>query len=175
VEVLKELVPTIARLGILGNAANPATQFWSKETQLAARALGLEGALFTVRELNELTAAFAAMQRNGVDAVVVETDAKFNSAQRQITTLAIEHQLPAIYEVPEFVQDGGLISYGPRLAEMTRRSAMFVDKILKGVKPTDLPIEQPTNFELVINLKTAKALGLTVPPSLLARADEVIE
>ena len=97
------------------------------------------------------------------------------SAQPQITTLAIEHQLPTIYEVPEFVQDGGLISYGPSLAKMTRRSATFVDKILKGVKPTDLPIEQPTNFELVINLKTANALGLTVPPSLLARADEVIE
>jgi len=175
VEVLKELLPPIAHLGVLGNAANPATQFWWEETQLAARALGLEPALFTVRELNELTAAFAAMQRNGVDAVVVETDAKFNSAQRQITTLAIEHQLPAIYEVPEFVQDGGLISYGPNLAEMTRRSARCVDKILKGVKPTDLPIEQPTNFELVINLKTAKALGLTVPSSLLARADEVIE
>ena len=175
VEVLKELVPPIARLGILGNAANPATQFWSKETQLAARALGLEPALFEVRELNELTAAFAAMQRNGVDAVAVETDAIFTSAQRQITTLAIEYHLPAMYESPEFVQDGGLISYGPSLAKMTRRSATFVDKILKGVKPTDLPIEQPTNFELVINLKTANALGLTVPPSLLARADEVIE
>ena len=99
----------------------------------------------------------------------------FMSAQPQITTLAFEHQLPAIYEVPEFVQDGGLISYGPSITEMTRRSAMFVDKILMGVKPTDLPIEQPTNFELVINLKTANALGLTVPPSLLARADEVIE
>jgi putative ABC transport system substrate-binding protein len=175
VEVLKELLPAIARLGIVGSAANPATQFWSKETQLAARALGLEGALFTVREPNELTAAFAAMQRNGVDAVVVESDAMFMSAQPQITTLAIEHQLPAIYEVPEFVQDGGLISYGPSITEMTRRSAIFVDKILTGVKPADLPIEQPTKYELVINLKTAKALGLTVPPSLLARADEVIE
>jgi putative tryptophan/tyrosine transport system substrate-binding protein len=125
---------------------------------------GLQGALFTVRELNELTAAFAAMQRNGVDAVVVETDAKFNSAQRQITTLAIEHQLPAIYEALEFVQDGGLISYGPKLAEMTRRSAIFVDKILKGVKPTDLPIEQPTNFELVINLKPRRRSALRCHP-----------
>jgi putative tryptophan/tyrosine transport system substrate-binding protein len=175
VEVLKELLPAIARLGILGNAANPATQFWSKETQLAAQALGLEPALFTVRELNELSAAFAAMQRNGVDAVVVETDTMFNSAQRQITTLAIEHQLPAMYEVPEFVQDGGLISYGPSVTEMAGRSAIFVDKILKGIKPADLPIEQPTKYELVINLKTAKALGLTVPPELLARADEIIE
>jgi putative ABC transport system substrate-binding protein len=175
VEVLKELVPAIAHLGVLGNAANPATQFWWEETQRAAQALGLEPALFTVRELNELTAVFAAMQRNGIDAVVVESDAAFNSAQRQITTLAIEHQLPAIYEVPEFVQDGGLISYGPSLTEMTRRSAMFVDKIRKRLKPDDLPIEQPTKYELVINLKTAKALGLTVPASLLARADEIIE
>jgi len=168
VEMLKELLPAIAHLGVLGNAANPSTQFWWEETQRAAQALGLEPALFTVRELNELTAAFAAIQRNGIDAVVVESDAVFNSAQRQITTLAIEHQLPAIYEVPEFVN-------GPSLTEMTRRSATFVDKILKGVKPGDLPIEQPTKYELVINLKSAKALGLTVPASLLARADEVIE
>jgi putative tryptophan/tyrosine transport system substrate-binding protein len=175
VELLKELLPAIARLGSLANAANPATQIWWEETQLAARALGLEGALFTVREPNELTAAFAAMQRNGVDAVVIEPDAMFMSAQRQITTLTIEHQLPAMYESPEFVQDGGLISYGSSITEMTRRSAMFVDKILKGIKPADLPIEQPTEYALVINLKTAKALGLTIPPSLLARADEVIE
>jgi ABC transporter substrate binding protein len=175
VELLQELLPAIARLGSLANAANPATQIWWEETQLAARALGLEGALFTVREPNELTAAFAAMQRNGVDAVVVEPDAMFMSAQRQITTLTIEHQLPAMYESPEFVQDGGLISYGSSITEMTRRSAMFVDKILKGIKPADLPIEQPTKYALVINLKTAKALGLTIPPSLLARADEVIE
>jgi putative tryptophan/tyrosine transport system substrate-binding protein len=175
VELLQELLPAIARLGSLANAANPATQIWWEETQLAARALGLEGALFTVREPNELTAAFAAMQRNGVDAVVIEPDAMLMSAQRQITTLTIEHQLPAMYESPEFVQDGGLISYGSSITEMTRRSAMFVDKILKGIKPADLPIEQPTKYALVINLKTAKALGLTIPPSLLARADEVIE
>jgi putative tryptophan/tyrosine transport system substrate-binding protein len=115
------------------------------------------------------------MERNGVDAVVVEPDAMFMSAQRQITTLTIEHQLPAMDESPGFVQDGGLISYGSSITEMTRRSAMFVDKILKGIKPADLPIEQPTKYALVINLKTAKALGLTIPPSLLARADEVIE
>jgi putative ABC transport system substrate-binding protein len=115
------------------------------------------------------------MQRNSADAVVVETDAMLISAQRQITTLAIEHRLPAIHEMREFVQDGGLISYGPNITEVIRRSATFVDKILKGIKPADLPIEQPKKFELVINLKTAKALSLTVPPSVLARADEVIE
>jgi putative tryptophan/tyrosine transport system substrate-binding protein len=175
VELLKELLPAIGRLGVLGNSGNPATQFLWEETQSAAQALGLEPALFTVREPNELTAAFAAIQRNGADAVVVEADVMLIGAQRQITTLAIEHRLPAIDETREFAQDGGLMSWGPNITEMTRRSAVFVDKILKGVKPADLPIEQPTKFELVINLKTAKSLGLTVPPSLLARADEVIE
>ena len=149
VEVLKEVLPAIARLGALGNAANPATRFWWEETQLAAQALGLEPALFTVQEPNELTAAFATMRRNGADAVVVETDGMLISAQRQITTLAIEHHLPSIHEMREFAQDGGLISYGPSATEMIRRSATFVDKILKGVKPADLPIEQPKRFELV--------------------------
>jgi putative tryptophan/tyrosine transport system substrate-binding protein len=175
VEVLKEVLPAITRLGALGNAANPATQFWWEEAQLAAQALGLEPALFSVREPSELTAAFATIQRSSADAVVVETDGMLIGAQRQITTLAIEHHLPAMHEMREFAQDGGLISYGPSITEMIRRSATFVDKILKGVKPADLPIEQPKRFELVINLRTAKALGLTVPPSLLTRADEVIE
>ena len=128
-----------------------------------------------MREPSELTAAFVAMQRSDVDAVVVQADDMLIIAQRQIATLAIEHHLPAIYQLREFVQNGGLISYGPSITEMIRRSAMFVDKILKGVKPADLPIEQPTKYELVINLKTAKALGLTVPSSLLSRADDVIE
>jgi putative tryptophan/tyrosine transport system substrate-binding protein len=167
VEVLKELLPAIGRLGVLGNSGNPATQFLWEETQSAAQALGLEPALFTVREPNELTAVFAAIQRNGADAVVVEADVMLIGAQRQITTLAIEHRLPAINDTREFAQDGGLISWGPNITEMTRRSAVFVDKILKGVKPADLPIEQPTKFELVI--------GLTIPASLLIRADEVIE
>jgi putative tryptophan/tyrosine transport system substrate-binding protein len=175
VEVLKELLPAIGRLGVLGNSGNPATQFLWEETQSAAQALGLEPALFTVRGPNELTAVFAAIQRNGADAVVVEADVMLIGAQRQITTLAIEHRLPAINDTREFAQDGGLISCGPNITEMTRRSAVFVDKILKGVKPADLPIEQPTKFELVINLKTANALGLTIPASLLIRADEAIE
>ena len=173
--MLKELLPAIARVGLLANAANPATQFSWKETQLAAQALGLEPALFSVREPSELTAAFVAMQRSDIDAVVVQADDMLIIVQRQIATLAIEHHLPAIYQLREFVQNGGLISYGPSITEMIRRSAMFVDKILKGVKPADLPIEQPTKYELVINLKTAKALGLTVPSSLLSRADDVIE
>ncbi len=107
--------------------------------------------------------------------MVVLSDALFNSLRRQIIALATEHHLPAMYEAREFVEDGGLISYGPDIAEMTRRSATFVDKVLKGINPADLPIEQPTRFELVINKKSARALGLTLSPTLLARADEVIE
>jgi putative ABC transport system substrate-binding protein len=115
------------------------------------------------------------MERERANAVVVLSDALFNSARRQIIALATEHHLPAMYEAREFVEDGGLMSYGPDIADMTRRSATLVDKVLKGVKPADLPIEQPTTFKLVINLKTAKTLGLTIPPALLLRADEVIE
>jgi putative ABC transport system substrate-binding protein len=115
------------------------------------------------------------MKRQQTDALIVFSDALFNSARRQIVALAAEHRLPVMYEGREFVEDGGLISYGPDIVEMTRRSAAFVDKILKGAKPADLPIEQPTRFELAINAKSAKALGLTLPPILLARADEVIE
>jgi putative tryptophan/tyrosine transport system substrate-binding protein len=115
------------------------------------------------------------MERERANAVVVLSDALFNSARRQIIALAVEHHLPAMYEAREFVEDGGLMSYGPDIADMTRRSATLVDKVLKGVKPADLPIEQPTKFQLAINLKTAKALGLTFPLSILGRADEVIE
>ena len=141
----------------------------------AARALGLDPHLFMGQGLGDLSETFAAMERERANAVLVLSDALFNSARLQIIALASKHHLPAMYEAREFVEDGGLISYGPDIAEMTRRSATLVDKVLKGVKPADLPIEQPTTFTLAINLKTAKALGLIIPPGLLARADEVIE
>jgi putative tryptophan/tyrosine transport system substrate-binding protein len=175
VEVLKEALPGIAHVAVLGSAANAFSRFSWEDTQPAARQMAIELRLFLVREPDELAGAFAAMQRTSTEAVIVLSDAMFNTWRRQINELAIEHRLPSIYDAREYVEDGGLISYGPNLAEMTRRSAVLVDKVLKGTKPIDLPIEQPTKFELVINLKTAKALGLTVPPSLLARADEVIE
>jgi putative tryptophan/tyrosine transport system substrate-binding protein len=175
VEVLKEVVPGIDRLAILGNATNPMSQYSWEDTQPAARRLGIEPQLFTVRGPDELAGAFAAMQRTGASAVVILTDAMFNAWRRQIIALAAERGLPAMWEAREYVEDGGLISYGPNIPEMTRRSAALVDKVLKGAKPAELPIEQPTKFELVINLKTAKALGLVIPPSLLTRADEVIE
>jgi putative ABC transport system substrate-binding protein len=115
------------------------------------------------------------MAREGFDALTFLSDAQFFSARRRISELAATHRLPAMYEAREFVEDGGLISYGPNIPDLSRRAAAFVVKILNGAKPADLPIEQPTNFELAINLRTAKALGLELPPTLLARADEVIE
>jgi putative ABC transport system substrate-binding protein len=175
VEVLKEALPGISRVAVLGNAANTFSQFSWEDMQPVARQMGIDPQLFMVREPDELSGTFAAIQRTRAEAVIVLSDAVFNTWRRQINGLAIEHRLPTMYDAREYVEDGGLISYGPNLAEMTRKSAVLVDKVLKGAKPNDLPIEQPTEFELIINLKTARALGLTILPSLLARADEVIE
>jgi putative ABC transport system substrate-binding protein len=137
------------------------------ETQRAAGPLGLEARLFTVQDPAELSATFEIIARDTGNGVVVLPDPLLNGMRKTIITLAATHRLPVIYEDREFVQDGGLISYGPNIADMTRRSAAFVDKILKGAKPSELPIEQPTQFELVINLKTAKELGLTIPDKML--------
>jgi putative tryptophan/tyrosine transport system substrate-binding protein len=175
IELFREAIPSIKRLAFLANAKNPYGKFLWEEAEPAARALGLEPVLYQVQELGDLPATFAEVGRKQADGLVVLSDALFNNARRQIIALAAERHLPAMYEGREFVEDGGLISYGPDIVEMTRRSAAFVDKILKGAKAADLPIEQPTRFELVINAKSAKSLGLTLPPILLARADEVIE
>jgi ABC-type uncharacterized transport system substrate-binding protein len=175
IELFREAVPRIKRLACLANAKNPYGQVLWQEAEPAARALGLEPILFQLQELGDLPATFRGMEGKEANALIVFSDALFNSARRQIVALAAEHRLPAIYEGREFVEDGGLISYGPDIVEMTRRSAAFVDKILKGANPADLPIEQPTRFEIAINAKTAKALGLSLPPVLLARADEVIK
>jgi putative ABC transport system substrate-binding protein len=136
---------------------------------------GLEARLFTVHEAAELSAAFEGMARNNVGGLVVLSDSLLNSTRRTIIGLAAQHRLAAIYEEREYVADGGLLSYGPSISEMQHRAAVIVDKILKGSKLGDLPIEQPTRFELVINLKTAKALGLTIPDKMLTVADDVIE
>ena len=128
-----------------------------------------------VRQASELAQVFAAIQQSGADAVDVLSDAMFNTERRLIAMLAVDHRLPTIYEDREQVKDGGLISYGPSVTEAARHAAVLVDKVLRGAKPNDLPIEQPTKFEFVINLKTARSLSLTISPSLLARADEVIE
>ena len=176
VAVFKEAVPGIASIAVLGNARNPFnTQLLWPQTQAAARSLGLEARLFTVHEPAELSAAFEGVARNVVGGLVVLSDNLFYSTRRTIIGLAARHRLAAIYEDREFVADGGLLSYGPNISEMQRQAAVLVDKILKGSNPGDLPIEQPTRFELMINLKTANALGLTIPEKLLIVADEVIE
>jgi putative tryptophan/tyrosine transport system substrate-binding protein len=175
VDVFKQAVPAIARIAVLGNAKSLTTQLQWLETQRAAGPLGLEARLFTVQDPAELSATFEIIARDNGNGVVVLPDPLLNGVRKTIITLAATHRLPVIYEDREFVQDGGLISYGPNIADMTRRSAAFVDKILKGAKPSELPIEQPTQFELVINLKTAKELGLTIPDKMLTVADEVIE
>ena len=174
-EVFKEAVAGIQRIAVLGEADNPYSRFIWDDIQQTGRALGIEFRLFAVRDINELPTAFSTMTRDGFDALNVLAGAQFYAARRQIIGLAAMHRLPTMYEAREFADDGGLISYGPNVADMTRRGAAFIVKILNGAKPADLPIEQPTRFELFINLKTAKALGLEIPPTLLARADEVIE
>jgi len=172
---LKETIPGVRRVALLDNAANPFSAFSWNETQPAGPALGLELRLFAVRELGELPASFTAMKRDGVDALVVLSDALFNAARRTIIALAAEHRLPAMFEAREFAEDGGLMAYGPNIAEMTRRSASLIAKIINGANPGDLPIEQPTTFELIINVQTGKALGVTFPATVLLRADKVIE
>jgi putative ABC transport system substrate-binding protein len=174
-EILKEIAAGIRRIAVLANSGNPLHPFLWDDIQPIGPLLGLDLRRFAVSDLDELPTTFSAMTRDGCDALTVFTDAQFFSAGRRIAELAATHRLPAMYESREFAEDGGLISYGPNVPDLSRRAAAFVVKILKGAKPADLPIEQPTKFELVINLKTAKALGLDVPPMLLVRADEVIE
>jgi putative ABC transport system substrate-binding protein len=175
IELLREAIPAIKRIAFLANAKNPYSRLLWEEAEPAARALGLEPILCSLQKLDDLPATFGEVEHTQAQALVVFSDALFNSARGQIIGLAAEHHLPVMYEAREFVEDGGLISYGPDIVEMTRRSAVFVDKILKGASPADIPIEQPTRFVLAINAKTAKALGLGLPEILLARAHEVIE
>jgi ABC-type uncharacterized transport system substrate-binding protein len=174
-EVFKEAVVGIQRIAVLGNAENPLHRFLWDDLQPVGPALGLQFSLFVVSGLDKLPAVFSTMKPDGIDAMSLLSDAQFFSARRQISSLAAMHRLPAMYESRESVVDGGLISYGASIPDLTRRATAFVLKVINGAKPDDLPIEQPTKFELAINLRTAKALGLTVPDTLLARADEVIE
>ena len=174
-ELLKETVPKIRRVAILSNPDNAYHQLAIREVNVAARSLGVQLQLLEARGPNEFDGAFAAMAKERVEALLVLSDAIFNSHGTRLADLAARSRLPAAYGVRESVEAGGLMSYGPSFLDLYRRSAAYVDKILKGAKPADLPVEQPTKFELVINLKTAKALGLTIPPSLLQRADQVIE
>ena len=171
--LLHEFLPTAARFGALVNP-NEETGF-TKDVTEAASTLGIRAEIAHARDSREIEAAFAAFANNKIDAVMVAPNSLFVSQRAQIVTLALRYAIPAIYTVREYVEVGGLMSYGPSVANMYRQLAIYVGRILKGEKPADLPIVQPTKFDFVINLKTAKALGLTVPPSVLAIADEVIE
>jgi putative ABC transport system substrate-binding protein len=173
-EILRELVPQFRRLAILFNAGNPVSPLDVHEAEQAARGMGLEVTRHGFRRADDILGAFAAL--NGkADAMLVAPDALVNTNRDVIAALAIDARLPTMHGFSESVAAGGLMSYGPNYLDMFRRTAELVDKILRGTRPEDIPVEQPRRFDLVINLKTAKALGLTVPPTLLARADEVIE
>ena len=174
-EILKEAVPEAARIAALWNPANPVHGPSLKVIQAAARTLKVQLHPVGVHDPHELPGAFSAMSQERVQALTVPPDGMFLAHQAQIIGLAAKHRIPAMYGVTEFAEPGGLMAYGVDLPEMYRRGALFVDRILKGAKPGDLPVAQATEFELVINLKTARALGLTIPPSLLLRADQVIE
>ena len=171
-QLLREMVPSAARLAALSHAANPTTRV---AVEAAARSLGAKLDVLDVGGPADIAGAFEAAQRSRAGALLVLPSPMFFATRRQLAELATRHRLPAVYEVKEYVDEGGLVSYGPSFSEMYRRAATYVDKILKGATPGDLPMEQPARFEMALNLKTAKALGLTIPPSLLARADQVIE
>jgi putative ABC transport system substrate-binding protein len=174
-ELLKEAFPNVTRVAVLWYPANPAHPQALQEVQVAARALGLLVQELPVRREGDFDRAFASMRRARADAVFILGDKFIELHRRRIADLAIKHRLPSMFGYRLFVDAGGLMSYGADLPDMYRRSAIYVDKILKGAKPADLPVEQPTQFEFVISLKTAKALGLTIPQSVLVRADEVIK
>jgi putative ABC transport system substrate-binding protein len=173
--LLKEVFPRISRVAILRDPDEVATVPEMRETENAARKLGVTLMPLESRHADELEGLFAAATRERADALVVFAHAFAYRNRASIIDLVKEHGLPAIYGWRVFVESGGLMSYGPNVQAVVRRAAVYVDKILKGAKPGDLPVEQPSKFELIINLKTAKALGLTIPQSLLLRADEVIQ
>ena len=175
VDLLRELIPRLSRLGALVNVTNPLHVPQLQETKAAAVTNGIDLMPVEIRYPDELGPAFETLAKERVEALTVPPDTVFSNFRRRIAELAAATRMPAIYGFREHVEDGGLMSYGPDNRGNYRRAAAYVDKILKSAKPGDLPIEQPTKFELVINLKTAKALGLEIPPQLLARADEVIE
>jgi putative ABC transport system substrate-binding protein len=174
-QLLKEAAPKISRVAVLIHPSFPGTLEGMKEARAGAPTLGLTVVPLEMGGPNELEDALATITRLAANALLGFGDPFIEAHRRQVIALAAKSGLPAIYSRRDFVEDGGLIAYGPNYDEMVRRAASYVDKILKGAKPADLPIEQPRKFELAINLKTAKALGLTIPPSLLLRADQVIE
>ncbi len=174
-ELLKEAVPGLQMVGLLLNPANPVHAAAASQIEAAAQALNVRARVFQARHPEEITTAFEAIAKAQFGAVFVVADVLFSTEAAQIAKLASTYQLPSMHQLRPGVEAGGLMSYGPDITDLYRRAAMYVDAILKGAKPADLPVQQPTKFELLINLNTARALGLTIPPMLLARADDVIE
>jgi putative ABC transport system substrate-binding protein len=173
-ELLREALPRLRRLAIIGNAGYPEAVREMREAQAAARTLRLEVAPLEIRRAEEIATAFATLDAQA-DALYVVSDAVVNANRTRIITLALGARLPTMFAFREIVAAGGLMSYGPNYPDLFRRAGNYVDKILRGAKPADIPVEQPTKFDLVINLTTARALGITIPTALLLRADEVIE
>src|SRR5213596_2076772 len=174
-ELMKEIVPRLSRVAVLGTSTRPGNAQSLKETELAAGAFGVKLQYLDILGHKDIETAFRAASKGRANAVLVLTSAVAISQRTQITDLAIKNRLPAIYDRAEFVEDGGLMTYSASQNDLYRRAATYVDKILKGAKPGDLPVEQPTKFELVVNLKTARQIGLTIPSHILARADRVIK
>ena len=174
-EILTQALPGAKRIAVLGNPANPSTPAMIRETEARARSLGVLVLRFEATAPDQLAGAIAAAARERADALAVLGDPMFNNNRRRLVEAAAQHRLPAIWEWRGTVEEGGFMAYAPQLADLQRRAASYVDRILKGADPGTLPVEQPTKFDLVVNLKTAKALGLTIPRSLLLRADQVIE
>jgi putative ABC transport system substrate-binding protein len=173
-ELVKEIVPTLSRVAVIGNSNEPANPKTLKEIELAARSFTVQLQSLDVRDSKDIETAFRAATKAHADALIVLASAIVTDHRTAIAKLALKSRLPAIYGSSIWVDDGGLMSYGTSLIDLSRRAAVFVDKILKGTKPADIPVEQPTKFELIINLKAAKQIGLTIPPNVLARADRVI-
>jgi putative tryptophan/tyrosine transport system substrate-binding protein len=173
-ELLKEIVPKLSRVAIMGTSTNPGNAQALRELELAAAALGVKLQFLDVASSRDIETAFRTAVKGRADAILMLPNPVHFPQRKQIAVLAINSRLPVIYGRPEYAESGGLVTYGVSFTDLDRRAAVYVDKILKGAKPADLPVEQPTKFEFVINLKTAKQIGLTIPPNVLARADKVI-
>ena len=173
--LLHELFPMAKHFGVLVNPADPSTEQWVKDVRAGSAAIGRQHLIFSASTSGEIDAAFASLIQPPADALLIGPQGLFNNRRVQLVTLAAHHRLPAMYSVPEFPEVGGLMSYGASARDQFRQVGIYTSRILKGEKPADLPVLRASKFDLVINLQTAKTLGITVPPNLLGRADEVIE
>ena len=173
-ELLKEIVPKLSRVAVLGTSTQPGSAQMLREVELVAKAFGVKLQYLDIRDPKDIETAFREAGKGHADGVLAMGVAVLSSQRTQVVELAVKSRLPAIYYRSEFVEDGGLVSYAVNLNDLARRAATYVDKILKGAKPADLPVEQPNKFEFIINLKAAKQIGLMIPPNVLARADRVI-